>query len=508
MNQNPQDHWRNPGGPPQPDPQAQGRPYGGFGGHVPPQCLRYHQLTLSRPNEPPQGPPHVLPPPSASYHQHHTGSTGGHSLSIANLTQGPQPQHQYNGHPPPHSQGPHIPPLGHGPMQHSPQYLNRDRENAERREREMRDQEMREREYRDRERELHHRHHEEMVQREREARDRQDRLHREQEQRPVQSHAGSIPLHQPVANKGQNPIHGPNGLLSNNAAGPPNLPNASGPGGIFGGPPPEQPRAQFLQQPPQPIPVQAPAQQSAAAFIGGPSPMQQAAQLPHGQQPILNDALSYLDQVKVRFSEYPDVYNRFLDIMKDFKSQAIDTPGVIERVSNLFNGHPALIQGFNTFLPPGYRIECGTEDNPDTIRVTTPSGTMTQSLQARSRPYEASGLSNQTQPGLGRQDTFEDGRSTWSQAPEDSATIHQQEQRGVSSLQTAVASAATQRGSLPSPPRDQAQQQGAAFGAANDLKRSGGPVEFNHAISYVNKIKVSSSVLLFVVLCHFTIVTA
>lgn len=34
------------------------------------------------------------------------------------------------------------------------------------------------------------------------------------------------------------------------------------------------------------------------------------------------DALSYLDQVKVRFVEQPDVYNRFLDIMKDFKSQA------------------------------------------------------------------------------------------------------------------------------------------------------------------------------------------
>lgn len=37
--------------------------------------------------------------------------------------------------------------------------------------------------------------------------------------------------------------------------------------------------------------------------------------------PLKQDALSYLDQVKVQFSEQPDVYNRFLDIMKDFKSQ-------------------------------------------------------------------------------------------------------------------------------------------------------------------------------------------
>lgn len=32
---------------------------------------------------------------------------------------------------------------------------------------------------------------------------------------------------------------------------------------------------------------------------------------------------------------------------------SIDTPGVIERVSTLFHGHPSLIIGFNTFLPPG-----------------------------------------------------------------------------------------------------------------------------------------------------------
>jgi|ERR1700722_487925 len=33
------------------------------------------------------------------------------------------------------------------------------------------------------------------------------------------------------------------------------------------------------------------------------------------------DALGYLDAVKVQFQDKPDVYNHFLDIMKDFKSQ-------------------------------------------------------------------------------------------------------------------------------------------------------------------------------------------
>lgn len=36
----------------------------------------------------------------------------------------------------------------------------------------------------------------------------------------------------------------------------------------------------------------------------------------------VTDALSYLDAVKVQFQDKPDVYNHFLDIMKDFKSEA------------------------------------------------------------------------------------------------------------------------------------------------------------------------------------------
>uniref|UniRef100_A0A8C7N975 SIN3 transcription regulator family member Aa n=1 Tax=Oncorhynchus kisutch TaxID=8019 RepID=A0A8C7N975_ONCKI len=83
----------------------------------------------------------------------------------------------------------------------------------------------------------------------------------------------------------------------------------------------------------------------------------------------VEDALSYLDQVKLQFGNQPQVYNDFLDIMKEFKSQSIDTPGVISRVSQLFKGHPDLIMGFNTFLPPGYKIEVATND---LVNVTTP----------------------------------------------------------------------------------------------------------------------------------------
>jgi len=68
-------------------------------------------------------------------------------------------------------------------------------------------------------------------------------------------------------------------------------------------------------------------------------------------------ALEFLDQVKTQYSAQPYVYKQFLKIMKDFKLHEIDTPGVIERVSELFKGQTHLILGFNHFLPEGYKIE-------------------------------------------------------------------------------------------------------------------------------------------------------
>ena len=48
------------------------------------------------------------------------------------------------------------------------------------------------------------------------------------------------------------------------------------------------------------------------------SPQQQ---LEVGRPLNVTDALTYLDDVKTQFQGNPDVYNQFLDIMKDFKSQ-------------------------------------------------------------------------------------------------------------------------------------------------------------------------------------------
>jgi len=49
----------------------------------------------------------------------------------------------------------------------------------------------------------------------------------------------------------------------------------------------------------------------------------------------------------------------------------IDTPGVINKVIELFHGNAGLIEGFNTFLPAGYRIEVRGEDNITVVTLPT-----------------------------------------------------------------------------------------------------------------------------------------
>ena len=71
---------------------------------------------------------------------------------------------------------------------------------------------------------------------------------------------------------------------------------------------------------------------------------------------------------------------------------SIDTPGVINRVSNLFKGHPDLIVGFNTFLPPGYKIEVQANE----INVHQP-GQQTVSISTLNQMAQAAaGAANQT----------------------------------------------------------------------------------------------------------------
>ncbi|CAN6477714.1 unnamed protein product [Victoria cruziana] len=83
-----------------------------------------------------------------------------------------------------------------------------------------------------------------------------------------------------------------------------------------------------------------------------------------GQKLTTGDALAYLKAVREMFHDKKEKYDEFLEVMKEFKAQRIDTTGVIARVKELFKGHRNLILGFNTFLPKGYEITLPMEDDP------------------------------------------------------------------------------------------------------------------------------------------------
>ena len=347
-------------------------------------------------------------------------------------------------------------------------------------------------------------------QRERQARELQirDQQQREQLQSPRENHAGAIPLQQPVASRVPATLHGPNGILNEqHLTSPPHaqptqaLGAPNGPGNVFnssvqstndGGLRP------FAQQIAHNITPQQ--QQQLLNLTNAAAPPQPNGVAPlssQGQQPILNDALSYLDQVKVRFQEQPDVYNRFLDIMKDFKSQAIDTPGVIDRVSTLFAGHPELIQGFNTFLPPGYKIECGLNDDPNSIRVTTPMGTTVSQIPSAQARLGLNGVggSDSSRP-VFYTNGHNDGE--WVSHQQE---IEQQEmpfggrQEGLTIF--AGQPHITHDAGAPYDDQTQAEAQTLPLSVAPSqhllVLEKRGPVEFNHAIGYVNKIKVCIS---------------
>jgi paired amphipathic helix protein Sin3a len=111
---------------------------------------------------------------------------------------------------------------------------------------------------------------------------------------------------------------------------------------------------------PQNIPLAAAKMPVAAVTANAASTANNAATLklhPTGRELKVEDALLYLDQVKLEFGNRPRIYNEFLEIMKLFKAQEVDTVGVIHRVRTLFRGYNNLILGFNTFLPEGYKIE-------------------------------------------------------------------------------------------------------------------------------------------------------
>ena len=191
----------------------------------------------------------------------------------------------------------------------------------------------------------------------------------------------------------------------------------------------------------------------------------------------VKDALSYLEEVKLQFYNRPAVYNSFLDIMKEFKAQTIDTPGVIERVSTLFTEYPLLIQGFNTFLPQGYKIEySNVPGDPFPVKVVTPYSGGAVELNAgviHAQQQEAQQLQLQQAE---QQQNISDTQNIPETVETENENLQEQNYSQVSQNQQFQQ-------------QQQQQQQEEEQQQQQPIQEQQGDVEFSHAISYVNKIK-------------------
>lgn len=182
---------------------------------------------------------------------------------------------------------------------------------------------------------------------------------------------------------------------------------------------------------------------------------------------------------------------------------------MIERVSTLFRGHPLLISGFNTFLPPGYCIECITDENAnDIIKVTTPTGITTTNAgeplrlgsETTGTPTHEQLYYGTTAGGYGGA-AYGTGRSTttttttmYTDRNGTPITTHHLQHTGQPPPSVTGNQAHHQMHHQQQPHHLQHPHTAAQpfhHPADDGIGNRRAPVEFNHAINYVNKIKVS-----------------
>ncbi|KAH0526562.1 hypothetical protein TsFJ059_009865 [Trichoderma semiorbis] len=73
---------------------------------------------------------------------------------------------------------------------------------------------------------------------------------------------------------------------------------------------------------------------------------------PSRQSPVdFNEALAYVDKVKVRFHSRPIMYKYFLDILQTYQRDMLPIREVHDSLTKLFESEPDLMESFNQFLP-------------------------------------------------------------------------------------------------------------------------------------------------------------
>lgn len=150
---------------------------------------------------------------------------------------------------------------------------------------------------------------------------------------------------------------------------PPLLPVGLGPGSRPTTPlnhvlPPHIPSA-FIDAPQPYSPALQGAQSAAASFLGGLG--NRAAEKPQSGE--FNHAIQFLNKIKIRYSDEPDIYKQFLEILQTYQKEQkhlhdvsssndpVDSPDsffqsqVYAQVARLFRDAPDLMEEFKDFLP-------------------------------------------------------------------------------------------------------------------------------------------------------------
>uniref|UniRef100_A0A674B6D8 SIN3 transcription regulator family member Ab n=1 Tax=Salmo trutta TaxID=8032 RepID=A0A674B6D8_SALTR len=176
-----------------------------------------------------------------------------------------------------------------------------------------------------------------------------------------------------------------------------------------------------------------------------------------------------------------------------FSDSSIDTPGVISRVSQLFKGHPDLIMGFNTFLPPGYKIEVQTNEQvnvttPGQIHYITPHGISVQNLPVTGPPSQPVPHHHQAlQPPSGPPTNTATASTTLPTQPTPAKTSKPMQSPALTP--TSQPNPSIPSYASPRSPSVQSHAPVSSTPSSGPPLQNNQPVEFNHAINYVNKIK-------------------
>ncbi|XP_058179306.1 paired amphipathic helix protein Sin3-like 1 [Rhododendron vialii] len=70
----------------------------------------------------------------------------------------------------------------------------------------------------------------------------------------------------------------------------------------------------------------------------------------------MNVAPEYHQSVRVAYGDQSEEYLQFLRLMNGLKNRRTNIMLIQLRIRDIFEEHPELVAGFNTFLPVGYEI--------------------------------------------------------------------------------------------------------------------------------------------------------